>query len=126
MPVITEFVTMDTITCCNCCICFAMPRQMLERLRERGGNFYCPNGHGQSFTQTEVMRLRAEIEGKTKTLTNLMTMHAQEKKLREAAERKVERASKGVCTCCKRSFTNLRRHMETKHPDVLKTKNAAK
>lgn len=32
----------------------------------------------------------------------------------------IDRVGKGVCPCCKRSFTNLRRHMTTKHPDVAK------
>ena len=29
----------------------------------------------------------------------------------------IERTGNGVCPCCKRSFTNLRRHMNTKHPN---------
>tara|TARA_Y100000310_G_scaffold338946_1_gene430083 strand:- start:1163 stop:1354 length:192 start_codon:yes stop_codon:yes gene_type:complete len=27
------------------------------------------------------------------------------------------RAKAGVCPCCNRTFQNLSRHMETKHPD---------
>jgi len=31
------------------------------------------------------------------------------------------RVANGVCPCCKRSFTDLRRHMETKHPKYAET-----
>jgi hypothetical protein len=30
------------------------------------------------------------------------------------------RIGNGVCPCCNRSFTNLRRHMTTKHPEYPK------
>lgn len=33
------------------------------------------------------------------------------------AQRLKKRVANGVCPCCTRSFTNLRRHMATKHPD---------
>ena len=32
-------------------------------------------------------------------------------------EKQLKRIHKGVCPCCNRSFTNLKRHMETKHPE---------
>lgn len=33
------------------------------------------------------------------------------------AERLATRANHGVCPCCKRTFSQLARHMKTKHPD---------
>ena len=32
-----------------------------------------------------------------------------------------ERIKNGVCPCCKRHFTNLERHMHTKHPEFAAT-----
>jgi hypothetical protein len=34
------------------------------------------------------------------------------------------RVGNGVCPCCDRSFTNLRRHMSTQHPAWKKTPDA--
>lgn len=44
---------------------------------------------------------------------NLETALAKEQK---SKARLKKRAAAGVCPCCTRSFQNLRRHMETKHP----------
>jgi len=38
-------------------------------------------------------------------------------KAKAAAARLQKRVANGVCPCCTRSFANLRRHMETTHPE---------
>lgn len=51
----------------------------------------------------------------------------QEKTKAEARQRLAERklakanrrASAGACPCCQRSFSNMARHMKTKHPDFI-------
>jgi hypothetical protein len=40
------------------------------------------------------------------------------------ARNQLERVGNGVCPCCTRSFTNLRRHMATKHPGFKKVETA--
>ncbi len=110
--------------CCNCSVTFAIPTTMYTRLRQTGGNFYCPNGHSQHYTETENQKLQKQI--------------AQERQRREWAEsardvaQKHESAAKGqltkvknrvangACPCCNRTFQNLHRHMKSKHPDFKK------
>lgn len=49
-----EMKTITTIeeTCCNCATTFSMDEE-LQKLRKNDGlTFYCPNGHGQHYTQT--------------------------------------------------------------------------
>jgi hypothetical protein len=47
-------------------------------------------------------------------------LRTDERIAREKVERKLKRVHRGVCPCCKRTFQNIQRHMETKHPETLK------
>jgi hypothetical protein len=40
--------------------------------------------------------------------------------LESVVTRLKNRAAAGLCTCCNRSFQNLRKHMEIKHPEQVK------
>lgn len=110
---------------CNCITCMApvfMDRAKYDQLNRDKTNFYCINGHAMHWPQESAEeKLRKQLEF--------------EKNRRESAEREAETARKaeaivrgklratqervgnGVCPCCNRSFTNLRRHMGTKHPE---------
>ncbi len=112
--------TLETEECCNCSILFAMPVAMMKRLRQDGGSFYCPNGHSQHYTKTENQKLREQLEATQKNLTSARCETMAERQAREVAEKKLKRVGKGVCPCCRRSFTNLRRHIATKHPQLTK------
>jgi hypothetical protein len=119
--VIRNTQTLVALTCWVCGVHFAVPA-VYERTREEDGKtFYCPNGdkisYGPSLLEQERDRVkRAEAR----------VVH--ERDQRQAAERSAAaykgqvtrlktRAAAGVCPCCNRSFPQLRRHMETKHPD---------
>lgn len=122
------------LECCTCFMVFAFPQSFHIRRRQDGRLFYCPQGHAQSYTQSENDRLRQErdrlkqreawYEEQLKAARQRAT---DERAFREAAERQAaarkgqitrlrNRAAAGVCPCCNRSFENLRRHMATKHP----------
>lgn len=119
---ITHSTTLITEECCNCGILFAMPDDYRDQRVEDRQWFYCPNGHPQRYTgqntEEKLRKARAQI-------THLRDQ-------REAAERsakaykghftrvkgQVERAQKGVCPHCNRSFEDLRRHMASKHEGV--------
>lgn len=115
-------------TCSACAIQYYVPAAFSRQRHTDGKGFYCPNGHSQFYAETEVSRLKKQLE--------------QEKRLREAAEaaqararsaaqfaensartlrghltRERKRVAAGVCPCCRRSFSNLRRHMTAQHPD---------
>lgn len=116
---ITEFVFLkfQQIICCTCSVRFYTPVELYERRKETGNTFWCPNGHEQHFTETTKKKLeRAELE-----LSQVKASRDRERDQRLAAEaatlRLKRRVSKGVCPCCKRTVSQLAKHMETKHPE---------
>lgn len=143
----TLFVSFEPITCCaaGCGVTFAVPDWMLTKLRQNRNSFYCPNGHGQSFTgETEEQKLRRELEKvKKKAEEDLARVERQKKwaeesrdlacKARDRQERRAaafkghlarthKRVGNGVCPCCKRTFAALARHMACKHPGYKKSR----
>lgn len=110
-----------TQQCINCGVWFGVPEFFDTRRQQDGKNFYCPSGHSQCYRESDADRLR-------KQLNREIASHDQTRAHRDDAERRVtaqkgvntklkKRVGNGVCPCCNRSFTNLRRHMKCKHPD---------
>lgn len=120
--------------CPTCGVTYAVPERLVEDRRERGGSWYCPNGHTLSFTETEADRLRKEAKRLERKLADEKgnaewwrkradserkeTEHAraQANGYKGALTKVKKRVGNGVCPCCNRSFADLSRHMETKHP----------
>lgn len=114
-------------TCYSCGVLFASP-VLAERMND-GKTFYCPNGHGQHYTETEATRLRAEVERTKKQLETVSRDRDWQRSQRQTAEKsiiahkglvtkarnKLARVHQGVCPDCNRSFQNLAAHMKTKH-----------
>ncbi|MFB3077027.1 MAG: hypothetical protein ACE1Y4_03380 [Lysobacterales bacterium] len=84
-----------------------------------------------SFKETEADRLRIMLKEEEDGLCRERARHDQTRADLEATElsrrahkaaatRIKNRVARGVCPCCNRSFTNLHRHMESKHPNYLK------
>lgn len=103
---------LNTEECCNCHMLFAMPADFQRRRREEGGQFFCPQGHSQYYSDTEVMKLRADLAAKERRLEIAINDAQRETQLRQKLEKRIRN---GVCPHCKRSFTNIKRHIETKH-----------
>lgn len=114
--------------CCNCGIVFAVDRAVQARWREKGTSFYCPNGHRQHYTETDIQRLQKQLEQEKRNAEWHRINAASERAAREKTQRRLiatkgaqtrlrNRIKNGVCVCCNRSFANLRKHMATKHPD---------
>lgn len=118
---IPKQITLETEECCNCGIAFAMPDYMMRRLKNEGGSFYCPNGHGQHYTKSEITRLREKLDEQTRAATQMAerarNAEAAEQRAAKEMKRLKKRASAGVCPCCNRTFQALARHMKTKHPE---------
>ncbi len=109
-----------TQTCCNCGVMFAMETSYDKQLRETHKTFYCPNGHGQSYTgKTEAEKLRDELKRKEQELANKVREALDLSSSLYSANQKLKRVSKGVCPCCNRTFKNLHSHMKIKHPEIL-------
>lgn len=109
------------LQCGKCGCWFAIESKLCNKKIEEKACFFCPNGCERQFaSQTEaekwkhkadqleldVQYYKREIEKKSKELINTKGQMTKIKK----------RIDNGVCSCCHRHFTNLERHMKTKHP----------
>lgn len=121
-------VSLEVIHCYKCAIPFAVPVDYKQRLRDTGEEFFCPNGHGQVYTKTTVMKLQEQIEREQEKIKHLNNSLDFVKTQRDSAERRIvgqkiqvsklkNRIKNGVCPCCNRTFQNLHNHMKTQHPD---------
>ncbi len=115
------------VSCYLCGIRFAFDTVVHSQRRDDGRDFYCPNGHKQSYCETAATRLQKKLEAKEHELQS-------EKKRTEWAHQDLKneqrshsatkgnvtklknRAAAGVCPCCKRTFKQLADHMKDKHP----------
>lgn len=111
-------------TCCKCGMSFGLPQAVQKRRLEDKGDFYCPSGHCQHYTGETA---EARLERAQKEIAMLKDSREAERRERfrqerlkhEAHERRKKlekRIKNGVCPCCNRTFSNLQRHMATKHP----------
>lgn len=115
-------------TCCNCGISFAVDASVNSRWRETGQLFYCPNGHSQHYRETDIQKLQKQLAAEKRQKEWAQNNATAERAARERTERRLiarksantrlrNRIKNGVCPCCTRSFTNLREHIKTKHPE---------
>lgn len=118
---------------CYRCKCDIWIPDELHDAAQHGRNkveFFCGYGHGQVFAEgeTEEQKLRRERDRLTQRLAEKDDEITRQRDLREAAERRTaaargqvtkikNRVGHGVCPCCNRTFSDLARHMATKHAD---------
>jgi hypothetical protein len=50
-----------TETCCVCGVEFAMPSELQASRKSDLKEFYCPNGHSQTYTESEAQRLTKKL-----------------------------------------------------------------
>lgn len=118
------------MSCGECGIAFLMPSDFeRERHKDPKNQWSCPNGHVRVYRESEADALRRErdrlkqdaarLEGeRLKALADRDKAQAETRRLRN-------RIGKGVCPCCNRSFSNVAKHMATKHPDVTPLRKPA-
>lgn len=121
----------ESCECYSCGVLFAS--NILPRRREDGGTFYCPNGHGQSYTESEADKLRKQLTDeklKREQAERDMEWARVAERKADAARAKVEkklrlqtrRIEAGVCPHCQRTFKQLAAHMKCKHAAILAQK----
>jgi hypothetical protein len=125
--------TITVIECCVCSIDFGLGKVFIAHRREDHGTFYCPNGHGQSYTGDNAEeQLRKEVErlARQRDLAREDRDRQRDRRLtaerqRAAAKGQVtkikNRVARGVCPCCSRTFENVASHMAGQHPDYAPT-----
>jgi hypothetical protein len=85
-------------------------------------SIYCPLGHsyipaGKGEAEKLRERLTAERDRAAQLAAQRDQAEASARAYKGQATRARKRAAAALCPCCGRSFVQLRRHMQTKHPD---------
>lgn len=131
MSALLDFKTrLEVHYCVNCSMPFAAPIRFFEERRTDGAAFYCPMGHGASYSEREIDRLKKQLEQEQRTSEwwrvnsqskdkQIHGLNVQVGKVKAKLRRTEVRVSNGVCPCCHRSFVGLARHMKKKHPDYV-------
>jgi hypothetical protein len=61
--------TFETLVCSECNIVFAVDSRVREGWQTTGKVFQCPNGHSLVYRETEVTRLKKQLEKQERELT---------------------------------------------------------
>jgi hypothetical protein len=56
-----EFVSIE---CCNCGVVFAVSTHLDKQWHKEKKIFYCPNGHGQSYTRSTAEFLQEKLDAR--------------------------------------------------------------
>jgi hypothetical protein len=119
-----------TVLTCWCGMRHAVPEELRShQLRQHNDGrevtgIYCPLGHSHvPAGEGEAERLRKQLEAarRSREATRELLEHEQRSHAatRGHLTRTKKRVAHGVCPCCNRSFANVERHMNTKHPDYV-------
>jgi hypothetical protein len=114
--------TLVVLNCCECGMSFGMTAEFNRDRHNDGALFYCPAGHKQHYTTSEVDRLQRQLDrAETRARAARDQADAAERS-RRAYKGQVtkirNRTSAGVCPVdgCRRHFANVGRHMASQHP----------
>lgn len=134
MSTTIDAVTTYTIVDCDQCgSLFGITSEFDGRRRKDGNRFYCPNGHGLSYTigKTEKQK-REEAERQAASAreeARIARIEADRARAAAAtakrelakAKRTVAKAERAVCPVdgCQRSFVQMERHLRSQHPEFV-------
>jgi uncharacterized protein YbaR (Trm112 family) len=124
------------LTCPACGVTYAIPSVMQKNAQETAQGkvqWFCPNGHQLGYHgESAAERERKRAEQAKETAAMYRDQMRAERDLRQDTERRLsaqkgattrakKRHAAGVCPVCKRTFSQMQRHMENKHPDYKPT-----
>ena len=121
-------VNLTRVSCGECGGVYAINSRYHEQKREQGGFWNCPYCRcGWGFGESDNDRLKKQLKNTQKQLEwaqqDVKNAENRERGQKAAKTRIKNRIAKGVCPCCNRSFANLQKHMQTKHPDYANEKD---
>lgn len=112
------------LVCGGCGIPYYVPSEWMKVKVNEKASFNCPNGCDRVFTgKSEAEKVKDKYEQLLREKNQLQKVL--ENKIMDTIveKRKVEdqlkRVHKGVCPCCNRTFSDLQKHMKTKHPELI-------
>lgn len=112
-------------TCWKCGVPVYGPEYRRTKcLEDHSENFYCINGHSAVFGgETEAQKLAKQLASQKEATEFQRRRLESEEKLHRATKGQLtklkNRVTNGVCPCCNRTFKNLQRHMQSKHPEAV-------
>lgn len=130
--------TLEIIECYKCHVHFGMTQDHTARCKRDGDSFYCPNGHSQCYTETDLSRAkseaakaRQEAAQAKKDADTYYKWYKEQSEIKAATERRLSATrgahtrlknsiAAGKCPCCGKNVIQLEAHMRTKHPDFTK------
>ena len=112
IPIYDELVTEQ---CYKCACWFAFPKSLQARCRADVTTFFCPNGHGQVYSKSDLMKVREELAAEKVRHQATLARENEARAENNRLERRLKRVGRGVCPECNRTFANLARHMNCKH-----------
>lgn len=63
------------IECCCCGVLFAVSSKLQGNFKKTKQDFYCPNGHGQNYTESTAEVLEKELKEERKDYLELRREH---------------------------------------------------
>lgn len=111
--------------CGVCGVTYVVPENVYNHKRDYGGFSHCSNGHQWGWPEGRKQRDELRHERDLLKQDAARLIEEREAALKEAREMKQKymnvqrRSAAGVCPCCNRTFSNVARHMKTKHPNVV-------
>jgi hypothetical protein len=83
---------LEWVSCCACGVAFAAPASFWKGRRANRAEFFCPNGHSQSFTESTADRLQRELNQRTLERDSARNARDLQIARAEKAERALKRA----------------------------------
>jgi len=127
-------VSLTTIVCGGCGGVYAITERFRKQCANEGTSWHCPycnvgwgySGNSENARlKKQVANLSAQADRTNAHIGRLNHELETTERSRAAMKGQVtkmkNRAANGVCPCCSRTFTNLARHMKSKHPDFAET-----
>lgn len=116
---INVYTVLERIVCGGCGLNYAVDARWLNERRNDGLGFRCPNGCERVYRETEADRLKKRLEQSQRWEREAAEQLQAERTAHSATKGKVtklrNRAEKGVCSTCGRTFANYARHQADVH-----------
>lgn len=133
MSQILTFGVQLTTVSCECGGIYAINERYRREKQESGGTWTCPYCKiSWGFVKSKLDKAKEQLAERDRQLVAERSRHDQTQAALRTEEKRTRaykgqagrlrtRAANGVCPCCKRTFTNLRRHMASKHSNYAGT-----
>ena len=105
---------------CWCGIHFGVPSNLMEEYETKAGgmSIYCPLGHSMVPGEGSLQRKLDRAETRNRALLDQLNAAERTRRaLKGHLTRLRNRIAAGVCPWCQRHFTQVERHVASKHPE---------